>query len=389
MFLLNGSSARPGTATGENNAGRMALNENHYHGSKNDFHFFVLSLQRILNANFSNEAAVRQDLSPEAANDVAYTESSNNTNDIDSEQHADPFSSSSSSSETSNDDMGYELLFQSFFMIAMQLLLITVITKLRRIRRRKMQIRSHTSTSTLSTSLSSTATATATTTTTAYRTVSMRYLICHQFWQWETTWEHVNFLLFYSSCIFVISWVLFRFRAGVRLIGTISVIVESSLPLPQYLRNRNRRDTAGLSLIMVLGWLVGDSLKLGYFMYDQQQQQHANVGADSDGSGGSSSILIFIGGAVYAIALDCAVLLQVLYFFPNKQVTAFYNRVFYKFGFMSLSTHTFNDDRSSCNAYENNDLDINTVAISVEGHSGINAGDHHRERWVADAEHVQ
>lgn len=321
--------------TSSGNADRMALNENHYHGSKGEFQFFIVSLQRILNVNSNEAAAGRVDTNESANND---------------------------SPETADDDMGYELLFQSFFMIAVQLLLIAVITKLRRIRRRKMQIRGPP--------------ITAATANYRARTSSIRN-ICDHFWQWETTREHINFLLFYSFCIFVISWVLFRFRFGVRLIGAISVVLESSLPLPQYLRNRNRRDTAGLSLLMVLGWLVGDTLKLGYFIYDQHQHTHGGKNSSS------GSIVIFIGGAMYAIVLDCAVLMQILCFYPNKQVEAFCNRVFHKFGFTPLYMHASSnsDDNISSNAFESS-LDL--TVISSEGE----AVDHHHERWVADAEHV-
>ena len=45
-------------------------------------------------------------------------------------------------------------------------------------------------------------------------------------------------------------------------LGFGAVAIESFMGLPQLLRNFKRKDTSGVSIVMVLGWVGGDIMKV-------------------------------------------------------------------------------------------------------------------------------
>ena len=59
----------------------------------------------------------------------------------------------------------------------------------------------------------------------------------------------------------------------------VSVLLESCLALPQAAQNYLRRDTAGLSVVMVVGWILGDFMKLVYFLIHSKMLR-ASFGLD-------------------------------------------------------------------------------------------------------------
>lgn len=49
-------------------------------------------------------------------------------------------------------------------------------------------------------------------------------------------------------------------------LGYFALGIEATLGIPQLYKNYQRRSTEGLSITMIAGWMVGDSLKTVYFL---------------------------------------------------------------------------------------------------------------------------
>jgi len=136
----------------------------------------------------------------------------------------------------------------------------------------------------------------------------------NNFWKWDSFRVHLEFLLFVCVCCFAACLkILERYHLeGTSLFGKASVILESCLALPQFVLNYKTKSTAGLSFIMILGWVTGDSLKFVYFLLS------------SNGTHGlgkmSSENAMFVWGSVFAMFLDLSVFVQMLYIYPNDEV---------------------------------------------------------------------
>lgn len=78
-------------------------------------------------------------------------------------------------------------------------------------------------------------------------------------------------------------------------VGYVSLGIEALLVLPQILRNARRRSTEGLSIILILTWVVGDVIKVVYYAYKKQE-------------------LPFIVCGVFQILLDVVVIAQFVYY---------------------------------------------------------------------------
>lgn len=78
-------------------------------------------------------------------------------------------------------------------------------------------------------------------------------------------------------------------------VGYLALGVESLLVVPQILRNARRRSTAGLSIILIVSWGVGDIIKVVYFAYKKQE-------------------LPFILCGIFQTVTDIVVVAQVIYY---------------------------------------------------------------------------
>ena len=101
-----------------------------------------------------------------------------------------------------------------------------------------------------------------------------------------------------------------------------SVLLESCLALPQMMLNYQTQSTEGLSLVMVSGWVVGDILKLVYFLIGSgvikwNQEVSKVVSEESD-----DEMTIFIFGCIFALIMDIIVGLQVTKFYPSRHMLA-------------------------------------------------------------------
>jgi solute carrier family 66, member 2 len=61
--------------------------------------------------------------------------------------------------------------------------------------------------------------------------------------------------------------------------GVLSLGIEAMLGVPQLLRNRRTRSTAGLNAILIGSWFVGDGFKTVYFVMNGAPIQFIGCGA--------------------------------------------------------------------------------------------------------------
>ncbi len=73
------------------------------------------------------------------------------------------------------------------------------------------------------------------------------------------------FLAAYTGLLTVLGAVLGRARWYTVTLGITSLVVESSLAMPQLFLNYTNKSTQGVSASMVVGWALGDAFKLVYF----------------------------------------------------------------------------------------------------------------------------
>ena len=170
-------------------------------------------------------------------------------------------------------------------------------------------------------------------------------------WQYNTLSEHIQFLslLFASIILYCRLWLFPTFFAdGVDRVRNVSVLLESCLALPQAAQNYLRRDTAGLSVVMVVGWILGDFMKLVYFLIQtpvglgggggtgsaSEAALAAAVagaavpgGSSGDSSPGTAAMKVFAAGCIVALALDIFVLAQLVFWYPTRAMLAMHARV--------------------------------------------------------------
>jgi hypothetical protein len=136
--------------------------------------------------------------------------------------------------------------------------------------------------------------------------LSLFYFPCQKMGSWQTMNPFfIFFLAFILTSILLCHYVFFTIRNGLHLLCTISILLESSLALPTLYLNFQRRDTRGLSLFMVVGWIFGDVLKLFYFTFPSTP---------------TSSTGIFIWGCILAITMDTLVSFQMFFWYPTRDV---------------------------------------------------------------------
>ncbi|XP_051725506.1 solute carrier family 66 member 2 isoform X1 [Ctenopharyngodon idella] len=121
------------------------------------------------------------------------------------------------------------------------------------------------------------------------------------FWSWSSFEDYLMFCFaFMLLCAFItflfLDWVLF-----VEALGSLAVMFEAMLGLPQLLQNYNNRSTRGMSVKMVLLWTAGDIFKTTYFVINESPTQFLVCGA-------------------VQILIDIAILLQVGFYGQDTRI---------------------------------------------------------------------
>eukprot|EP00553_Chaetoceros_curvisetus_P010618 CAMPEP_0204617810 /NCGR_PEP_ID=MMETSP0717-20131115/4678_1 /ASSEMBLY_ACC=CAM_ASM_000666 /TAXON_ID=230516 /ORGANISM="Chaetoceros curvisetus" /LENGTH=261 /DNA_ID=CAMNT_0051631441 /DNA_START=58 /DNA_END=843 /DNA_ORIENTATION=+ len=148
-----------------------------------------------------------------------------------------------------------------------------------------------------------------------------------QHWLWDTVRQYTELVILLN----VLTYLFFRrymyphdVLEYIYTIKVISVLLESCLALPQIVLNYKRKSTEGLSLVMVLGWVLGDMMKLIYFIIGSSSETRTRSAVpeelealDLDEGGSSSDMTIFIFGCISALIMDLIVGIQVTKWYPS------------------------------------------------------------------------
>ncbi|CAO1616455.1 unnamed protein product [Sympodiomycopsis kandeliae] len=111
------------------------------------------------------------------------------------------------------------------------------------------------------------------------------------FWSWPTFSSYVAFLILYTLMLATLQIVFNSSSAYNSILSYFSLGLESSLPLPQFISNQQRKSLAGFRLSVLIGWFFGDASKTVYFIIN-------------------ASPLPFLLGGIFALSIDIAIVIQ-------------------------------------------------------------------------------
>lgn len=158
----------------------------------------------------------------------------------------------------------------------------------------------------------------------------------YQHWRWDTVHQHIELIvLFLVLEYFICRYYLYPNNAKgyIQTVKNISVLLESCLALPQMIMNYKRKSTDGLSLLMVIGWVLGDLLKLVYFIASNNPGHNAGtnnayeVPHNPAEKSSSSDMVAFVIGSIFALVLDSIVVLQLIKWYPTPEFSTLKKRI--------------------------------------------------------------
>ncbi|KAF3689097.1 PQ-loop repeat-containing protein 1 [Channa argus] len=115
------------------------------------------------------------------------------------------------------------------------------------------------------------------------------------FWKWSVFEDYLLFCFGFTVLCAVVTLLLLDSAVFVEMLGSLAMMFEAMLGLPQMLQNLHNRSTKGMSVKMVLLWTAGDVFKTTYFVMNESPAQ------------------FWVCGSVQ-ILTDVAILLQVLFY---------------------------------------------------------------------------
>ncbi|KAK6318328.1 hypothetical protein J4Q44_G00116190, partial [Coregonus suidteri] len=121
------------------------------------------------------------------------------------------------------------------------------------------------------------------------------------FWSWSAFEDYLLFCFAFTVLCAFLTLLLLDSVLFVEGLGSLAVLFEAMLGVPQLLQNYHNHSTRGMSVKMVLLWTAGDIFKTTYFVMNDSPSQ------------------FWVCGAVQ-ILIDMAILLQVLYYDQDIRV---------------------------------------------------------------------
>lgn len=124
------------------------------------------------------------------------------------------------------------------------------------------------------------------------------------FWQWDDNRKFWKFLMIFAAFQFILTFSISKVFNWATLsewmgsaIGTMGLLVESLLPLPQIAILYKLKSVQGFKLILLVSWLCGDILKITYLIY-----------------GAKNISMIFLTFAMFQMSLDFYIGGQYIYY---------------------------------------------------------------------------
>ncbi|XP_075938383.1 uncharacterized protein LOC142938848 isoform X1 [Anarhichas minor] len=93
------------------------------------------------------------------------------------------------------------------------------------------------------------------------------------FWKWSAFEDYLLFCFGFTVLCAIITLLLLDSVMFVETLGSLAVMFEAMLGLPQLLQNFHNRSTKGMSVKMVLLWTAGDVFKTAYFVMNESPSQ--------------------------------------------------------------------------------------------------------------------
>uniref|UniRef100_A0A3P8RN16 Solute carrier family 66 member 2 n=1 Tax=Amphiprion percula TaxID=161767 RepID=A0A3P8RN16_AMPPE len=121
------------------------------------------------------------------------------------------------------------------------------------------------------------------------------------FWKWSAFEDYLLFCFGFTVLCAVVTLLLLDSAVFVETLGSLALMFEAMLGLPQLLQNFDNRSTKGMSVKMVLLWTAGDVFKTTYFVMNESPAQ------------------FWVCGSVQ-IMIDVSILLQVLLYSQDSRV---------------------------------------------------------------------
>uniref|UniRef100_A0A8K9UMB9 Solute carrier family 66 member 2 n=1 Tax=Oncorhynchus mykiss TaxID=8022 RepID=A0A8K9UMB9_ONCMY len=118
--------------------------------------------------------------------------------------------------------------------------------------------------------------------------------LCY-FWSWNAFEEYLLFCFAFTVLCAFLTLLLLDSVLFVEGLGSLAMLFDAIMGVPQLLQNFHNHSTLGMSVKMVLLWTAGDIFKTAYFVMNDSPFQFCVCGA-------------------VQILIDVAILLQVLYY---------------------------------------------------------------------------
>lgn len=121
------------------------------------------------------------------------------------------------------------------------------------------------------------------------------------FWKWSSFEDYLLFCFGFTVLSSVVTLLLLDSAVFVETLGSLALMFEAMLGLPQLLQNLDNKSTKGMSVKMVLLWTAGDVFKTSYFVLNESPAQ------------------FWVCGSVQ-ILIDVSILLQVLIYNQDSRL---------------------------------------------------------------------
>lgn len=91
------------------------------------------------------------------------------------------------------------------------------------------------------------------------------------FWRWRAQRPYWEYLLGLTLSLLVIHTLIRPTAASLytNIIGYVGLAIEAILPLPQILSNQRAHSCKGFRLSVLVNWLIGDAMKMGFFFMSE------------------------------------------------------------------------------------------------------------------------
>eukprot|EP00828_Plagiopyla_frontata_P012797 TRINITY_DN1738_c0_g1_i1.p1 TRINITY_DN1738_c0_g1~~TRINITY_DN1738_c0_g1_i1.p1 ORF type:complete len:207 (+),score=15.58 TRINITY_DN1738_c0_g1_i1:103-723(+) len=107
---------------------------------------------------------------------------------------------------------------------------------------------------------------------------NVEFFSFYNFWRWGNYINYVNFIIIFTIFAITMTTASIYHPFLVEIIGLLSLCIEACLPMPQFYKNVQTKNTSGLSYAMIGCWFFGDLSKLIYYIFKNQPFQFIMCG---------------------------------------------------------------------------------------------------------------